>query len=73
MHLLVVLLDQLPEGPCVDRDIAVTPTARRTVGGSPVKSNDSLRISVVRLASASSVGIAAKVPSESVDAMRALL
>lgn len=25
-----------PEGPCVDRDIAVTPTARRTVGGSPV-------------------------------------
>ena len=25
-----------PEGPCVDRDIAVTPTARRTVAGGPV-------------------------------------
>ena len=25
-----------PEGPCTDSDIAVTPTARRTVGGSPV-------------------------------------
>lgn len=25
-----------PEGPCVDRDVAVTPTAKKTVGGSPV-------------------------------------
>ena len=25
-----------PEGPCVDRDIAVTPTARKTVAGDPV-------------------------------------
>ena len=25
-----------PEGPCVDRDIAVTPTAGKTVGGGPV-------------------------------------
>jgi hypothetical protein len=25
-----------PEGPCVDRDIAVTPTARKTVAGGPV-------------------------------------
>ena len=25
-----------PEGPCVDSDIAVTPTAKQTVGGSPV-------------------------------------
>jgi hypothetical protein len=25
-----------PEGPCLDRDIAVTPTAEETVGGSPV-------------------------------------
>ena len=25
-----------PEGPCVDRDIAVTPTAKRTVAGGPV-------------------------------------
>ncbi|MGZ5398852.1 MAG: hypothetical protein ACXWDM_02485 [Nocardioides sp.] len=25
-----------PEGPCTDRDIAVTPTAKKTVGGSPV-------------------------------------
>ncbi len=25
-----------PEGPCVDRDVAVTPTAEETVGGSPI-------------------------------------
>lgn len=25
-----------PEGECIDRDIAVTPTAKRTVGGSPI-------------------------------------
>ena len=26
----------LPEGPCADRDIAVTPTAEETVGGAPI-------------------------------------
>lgn len=26
----------VPEGPCLDRDVAVTPTAKQTVGGSPI-------------------------------------
>lgn len=26
----------VPEGPCLDRDVAVTPTATQTVGGSPI-------------------------------------
>jgi hypothetical protein len=32
-----------PEGPCVDRDVAATPTAKRTVGGSPVTFTIALR------------------------------
>jgi hypothetical protein len=32
-----------PEGPCVDRDVAATPSAKRTVGGSPVTFTVELR------------------------------
>ena len=32
-----------PEGPCVDRDIAVTPTAKKTVAGGPVTFTMQLR------------------------------